>query len=690
MFSQKLKTDIGFPSPLGASIHDKGVNFSLYSHHAEKVVLCFFNSWGYETHHISMNRTEDIWHVFVHNIKAGQLYGYRVYGPYDPINGHLFNGHKLLLDPAAKQITGPILFHGTQLPYIIGHKKREFSFSKSDSAPFTPKCIVVNETDYKQPKSTKPFIPYEKTIIYETHVKGLTIKNPNLPKRVRGTFAGLSHPSTLHYLKTLGVTTIELLPIAAFNTSEHLLNLGMTNYWGYDPVCFMAPHTSYLSSRNLQEIKTMVQAYHSAGIEILLDVVFNHTGEGGYMGPLLSYRGIDNASYYRLMPNEARYYIDDTGCGNTFNLSHPAALQITLQALRYWAEIFDIDGFRFDLAVTLGRNGDNNYTPDAAFFKVLQKDAVLSKVKLISEPWDLGPNGYQLGNFPSFFSEWDGEFRDVTRRFWKGDLGQAHTMFYHMTKPIIGEKKGKNLVLKKINFITAHDGFTLYDLVSYNYKHNDGNKEQNRDGNDANYSWNSGVEGHTKKQDILNFRIQRIKAMLATLFLSNGTPMLLGGDENLHTQNGNNNAYCQDNKISWKQWNTTKKIHLDFFDFVRELIHIRGSNPELINLLIHAHENHQENHITALRPDGIPMGETDWHGYVRSFSFYVKDEKKELYYYIILNASDTDIEYKTPEHTQKIKWKIILDTSKENNYPTIKKKSLLVSAWSFILLKGTY
>ncbi len=689
MFLQKLKVDAGFPSPLGATVFEAGVNFSIYSHHAEKIVLCFFNRFGYETHHIPMNRTEDIWHVFVRDIHAGQLYGYRVYGPYDPQNGHLFNGHKLLLDPAAKQLTGPVLFHETQLPYIVGHKKREFSFSRLDSAPFMPKCIVTDENAYRVFKSTKPFIPYEKTIIYETHVKGFTIKKEDIPRRVRGTFAGLAHPKTVAYLKNLGITSVELLPIAAFNTPEHLLDLRLTNYWGYDPICFMAPQSTYLSTEKLVEIKNMVQAYHEAGIEVLLDVVYNHTGEGGYMGPLLSYRGIDNASYYRLMPDEPRYYMDDTGCGNTFNLAHPAALQITVQALRYWAEIFDIDGFRFDLAVTLGRNGENTYTPDAAFFKVLQKDAVLSKVKLIAEPWDLGPNGYQLGNFPPFFSEWDGQFRDTTRQFWKGDMGQAGAMLHQMTKPLTGSRKGKHQVLKKVNFITAHDGFTLYDLVSYNNKHNDANKEQNRDGSNANFSWNSGTEGHTNNPTVMAFRLRRMRAMLATLFLSNGIPMLLGGDEMLRSQYGNNNAYCQDNKISWLHWKTTQKARADMYAFVERLIHFRRDHPDLMALLIQAPEHFQEGLITALKPDGTPMSETDWQAFVRCFSIYLKDEKNKTFYNIILNAADVSIDYKTPAHDEKIKWKLMFETSETIDKLSVRRGHFEVPAWCVMVLKGT-
>ncbi len=688
MFLKKLKVDIGFPAPLGATPQKNGVNFSIFSHSAEKIVLCLFNSWGYETYHIPMNRSEDIWHVFVQGISPGQLYGYRVYGPYDPKNGLWFNGHKLLLDPAAKQITEPIFFHESQLPYIAGHSKREFSFSTLDSAPFVPKCVVVDDTLLRVPRTTRPYINDKDTIIYETHVKGTTIKNEAIPKRIRGTFEGLAHPKTISYLKNLGITTVELLPIAAFNTPEHLLNLRLNNYWGYDPVCLMAPHTSYLSEANLLEIKNMIQAYHTNGMEVILDVVYNHTGEGGYMGPLLSYRGIDNLSYYRFVPEEPRYYLDDTGCGNTLNLAHPATLQLTIQALRYWAEVFDIDGFRFDLAVTLARNGENVYTPDAAFFKVLQKDTVLSKIKLIAEPWDLGPNGYQLGNFPSFFSEWDGEFRDTTRRFWKGDMGQAQAMFHHLTKSIVGEQTEKNAILRKVNFITAHDGFTLYDLVSYNDKHNLPNKEQNRDGNNANFSWNSGIEGTTNNPTILNFRIRRIRAMIATLLLSNGIPMILGGDEKLRSQDGNNNAYCQDNKISWLSWGKPNNFEQNIFNFIQKVIHLRKENKELISLLIQAPTLLKEKNMYALKPDGTQMETSDWHGYVRCFSIYIKDNKNNLRYNLILNASDFNLEYKIPNEDMSAKWKMILDSSETIKKFSIQNGSFNAPSWGLLLLKG--
>ncbi len=690
MFFQKLKVDTGFPAPLGATVYPTGVNFSIFSHHGEKIVLCFFNRFGYETHHIPMDRTDDIWHVFVHDVKPGQLYGYRVYGAYDPQNGHLFNGHKLLLDPAAKLLTDAIVFHPTQLPYIAGHRKREFSFSKSDSAPFVPKCVVVDDSLYSVSKSTKPKIPYENTIIYEAHTKGFTFKKTDIPKRVRGTVAGLGHPKTIAYLQNLGITSIELLPIAAFNTPDYLLDKGLTNYWGYDPICFMAPQSTYLSSCKLEEIKNTVQAYHAAGMEVLLDVVFNHTGEGGYMGPLLSYRGIDNASYYRLMPDDPRYYVDDTGCGNTFNLSHRAALQMTVQSLRYWAEVFDIDGFRFDLAVTLGRNEENNFTQQADFFTVLQNDPVLSKVKLIAEPWDLGPDGYQLGNFPLSFSEWNGQFRDTTRRFWKGDTGHANALRLQMTQAQTQSKQKKNPVFKKINFITAHDGMTLFDLVSYNNKHNDANQEQNRDGTDANYSWNSGAEGHTKNAAVLTFRLRRMRAMMATLLLSNGVPMILAGDESLRTQYGNNNAYCQDNKLSWFRWNKTKKAEKDFFDFTRKMILFRKKYPAFISLLVKAPDKYRTGKIVALKPDGTPMGDSDWQAFVRSFALYVKDERNKTLYYIILNASDFRLGYKTPPHPKKVQWKMILDTSETIEKLTIKRNYFDVPEWSVMVLQGSY
>lgn len=672
MFHREVQIQTGFPDPMGATVMDGGVNFAVYSKNAKQVVLCLFSHFNRETHHIPMNRTGDVWHVFVKKLKAGKKYGYRVYGDYDPTRGLWFNFHKLLLDPCAKQITAPIMFHASQLPYVVDHKKREMSYSTVNSAPFMPRCVVIDDAKIKPAKSTKPHIPWEKTVIYETHVKGFTHTKKNISRRSRGTFAGLGMARTTAYLKDLGVTAVELLPVYAFNTSDMLINKQLSNYWGYDPVCFMAVQPTYLATGQVEEIKKTVQALHAEGLEVILDVVYNHTGEGGYMGPLLSFRGLDNGTYYRLMPNDARYYMDDTGCGNTFDMSNPVALKLAIQSLRYWAEVFDIDGFRFDLAVTLGRGADNEFNPKAAFFKALKADPILSQVKLIAEPWDLGPNGYQLGNFPPFMAEWNGAFRDIARRFWKGDMGQAGALVDQMTKPLTAPKKE---ILKKVNFITAHDGFSLYDLVSYNFKHNDANKEQNRDGTDVNYSWNSGTEGHTSNPIILDFRFRRMKAMIATLLFGNGVPMILSGDEVMRTQWGNNNAYAQDSKVSWFHWKRTKANEDKMHDFVREVIALRTRMGEFDKTAPDV----------ALRPDGTPMMLEDWQSYVRSFALLMKAKST---YYFVFNASDMEMTYKVPKLDKVVKWQLVLDSSQTVTSLTMQRGKFTVPSWSVMVLKG--
>ncbi len=681
MFLRKIKISPGTPYPLGATVGESGVNFSLFSHHAEKVVLCLFNRREHETHHIPLYRSNDIWHVFVHKIYDGQLYGYRVYGPYDPNAGHLFNHHKLLLDPMAKQITKPVVFHPSQLPYIFGHKKSYLSFSTINSAPFMPKCVVVDIP--KIEKSTKPYLNWQETVIYETHVKGMTKKRKDIPRKIRGTFAGLASNKVISYLQTLGVTSLEVLPIYAFNKSQHLVEKGLSNYWGYDPVCFMAPQPNYLRKNQLSEIKKMVQDYHMAGMEVILDVVYNHSGEGGFMGALLSCRGIDNASYYRLIPNEQQYYLDDTGCGNTFDLSNPAVSDMVIQSLLYWTEVFDIDGFRFDLAVTLSRDSENQFDPQSVFFKRLKETPALSEIKLIVEPWDLGPNGYQLGNFPPIFAEWNGFFRDTVRRFWKGDMNQAGVLFEQITKPLVTSDKS---IKKKINFITVHDGFSLYDLVSYNFKHNDSNQEQNRDGSDSNWSWNSGTEGHTNNPDILDFRTRRMRAMLATLFLSNGTPMILSGDEIMRTKWGNNNTYCQDNSLSWFPWKPFSKEEQHMYAFIAQLTQFQKQNP-LLKKMMTFNTNNQ--FIIAFKPNGQPMTEEDWLIYVRCFAFCVKDSKSEFIYFIVLNASETDQVYKIPKFKSNIRWNMILETSRSLENFIMIRRTFTVPAWSVMVLKGT-
>lgn len=686
MFGSKIKVEAGTPYPLGATVDKNGINFSLFSQNATKVELCLFNMFGNETSRINMQmRTDDIWHIYVKGLKAGQQYGFRVYGPYEPEKGLRFNPNKLLLDPSAKLLSKPLVFHPSHLGYDAESPEKDLSFSTVNSAPFMPKCIAV---DMKKPLSNRPYVSWTDTVVYETHLKGFTIQNQDIPKEIRGTFEGMKSKKIIEYLKTLGITSVELLPVAAFNTTGNLVEKGLANYWGYDPICFMAPQNSYLSSGKLQEIQNMVRIFHEAGIEVILDVVYNHTGEGSELGPTVCFRGIDNTSYYRLLPDNARYYMNDTGCGNCLNLSYPATLQLVLNSLRYWAEMFDIDGFRFDLATTLGRDVQNIFSPQSDFFKAIEKDFVLKRTKLIAEPWDMGMGGYQVGNFPIRWAQWNDRFRDVTRGFWKGDFGKAQ----EITAELMGTPRGPRGNFKKVNFITAHDGFSLYDLVSYNQKHNEANGEDNRDGNDNNISWNSGVEGETIDQNILNFRFLRAKAMMATLLLSNGIPMILSGDEVLRSQRGNNNAYAQDNPLSWFNWKMKNPYAQKMLDFVRDLTKLRREHPPFAKLATLSNKPTDvplaERAVVCMNPDGAPMADGDWQPYIRSFAILIRDEDNGTHYFVLLNASDTPVTYSLPDLGIECPlWILLLDTSNSvqklmlNNETTTE-----VPAWTMMVL----
>ena len=686
MFSGKLKIETGIPYPLGATVDKNGINFSLFSQNATRVELCLFNRFGNETERIPMMmRTDDIWHVYVKGLKSGQQYAFRVYGPYEPEKGLRFNPHKLLLDPAAKLLTKPLVFHPSQLAYDVNSPEKDLSFSTLDSAPFMPKCIAL---DVQKALSQRPYVSWTDTVIYETHLKGFTIQHPDISKEIRGTFEGMKSPKVIQYLKSLGVTTVEFLPVAAFNTTGYLVEKGLTNYWGYDPVCFMAPQSNYLSSGKLQEIQTMVRVFHEAGLEVILDVVYNHSGEGSELGPTVCFRGIDNLSYYRLMPDNPRYYMNDTGCGNCLDLSFPATLQLVLNSLRYWAETFDIDGFRFDLATTLGRDVQNIFTPQSDFFKAIDKDFVLKRSKLIAEPWDLGMGGYQVGNFPIRWAQWNDKFRDVTRAFWKGDFGKGE----EITNELMGMPKGPRGNFKKVNFITAHDGFSLHDLVSYNQKHNEVNGENNRDGNDNNLSWNSGVEGETTDSNIMNFRFLRAKAMLATLLLSNGIPMILSGDEVFKTQRGNNNAYAQDNPLSWFNWKMKSPYAQKMLDFVRDLTKLRREHPPFAKLATLSNKPTNvplaERAVVCMNPDGTPMAQKDWQPYIRSFAILIRDEENGTHYFVLLNASDEKVTYTLPNlGIENPLWILLLDTSNSVQKLMLNaEKTTEVPAWTMMVL----
>jgi isoamylase len=549
-----FRIDDGSPAPLGATFDGKGVNFALFSANATKVELCLFDPQGRrETDRIELpRRTDQIWHAYVAGLFPGQLYGYRVHGPYDPRHGHRFNPHKLLIDPYARQIFGRIRWHDAVFGYRMGAHRADLTPDRRDSAPMMPKCVVEDPT-HQWGDDRPPRYSFTDTIVYEAHVKGLTELHRGVPQALKGTYDALGHPATIEHLLKLGVTAIELLPIHAFVDDRFLVEKGLRNYWGYSTLAYFAPEPRYLGPAGVIGLKSAVRALHDAGIEVILDVVYNHTCEGSERGPTLSFRGIDNAVYYKLSPENPRFSWDSTGTGNTLNLSHPRVLQMVLDSLRHWVETYHVDGFRFDLASTLARD-PYDFDQRAAFLQACLQDPVLNRVKLIAEPWDVGAGGYQVGRFPIGWSDWNDQFRDTIRAFWRSDPGQLPKLAQVMTgSREIFSPSGRQ-TWASVNFVTAHDGFTLHDLVSYNERHNEANGEDNKDGHSHNLSWNCGVEGPTDDPNVLALRARQKRNFLATLLLSQGVPMLLMGDELSRTQAGNNNAYCQDNEIGWLDW----------------------------------------------------------------------------------------------------------------------------------------
>ncbi len=565
----------GAPYPLGAVYNGAGTNFSVFSEIAERVELCLFSERGRETRLDLVEVTGYCWHGYLPKIEPGQRYGYRIHGPWDPENGHRCNPAKLLLDPYSKAVDGQVKWNPALFPYDFGGDPEEPS--KVDNARFMPKS-VVHQPHFDWAGDRRLQLPWHETIIYETHVKGLTARHPDVPQELQGTYAGLSHPAIIDYFKDLGITAVELMPVHQFIHDKRLLDEGLRNYWGYNSIGYFAPHLEYASDKRpgaaVAEFKQMVRALHQAGIEVILDVVYNHTAEGNHLGPMLSFKGLDNAYYYRLT-EDRRYYMDYTGTGNSLNMRHPFVLQLIMDSLRYWVLEMHVDGFRFDLASTLARElHDVNRL--SAFFDIIQQDPVISQVKLIAEPWDVGEGGYQVGNFPPVWTEWNGKYRDCVRDFWRGQdqtLGELASRFTGSSDLY---ENTSRLPYASINFITCHDGFTLNDLVSYNEKHNEANKENNNDGENHNRSWNCGVEGPTDHSGVLELRARQRRNFLATLFLSQGVPMLLGGDEIGRTQRGNNNAYCQDNEISWYNWREPDE---ELLEFCRRLIHFRLDHP---------------------------------------------------------------------------------------------------------------
>ena len=622
----------GLPYPRGATWDGKGVNFALFSAHATKVEVCLFDGET-EKERIELPEYRDeTWHGYVEGLRPGQVYGFRVHGPHAPEAGHRFNANKLVLDPYARAHIGELKWDPAVFGYKVGDPAADLSFDERDSAPFMPKCVVVDpDFDWAKEKVWRP-VSWDRTIVYETHVRGYTKLHPKVPEALRGTFAGLAHQAVIAYVKALGVTTVELLPVHTFVNDSFLLDRGLTNYWGYNSIGFFAPDPRYAAdpSKSLQEFKEMVARFHDAGLEVIIDVVYNHTAEGNELGPTLSFKGIDNASYYRLLPDTPRYYINDTGTGNTLNLSHPVVIQLVTDSLRYWVQEMHVDGFRFDLGTILAREpgGFDTYN---GFMKAVMQDPVLHRVKLIAEPWDCGPGGYQLGRFPPGWAEWNDQFRDTVRDYWRGEATPAALAPRLCGSPDVFNGRGRQ-PWASVNFITAHDGFTLNDLVTYNDKHNEANGEDNRDGHSHNRSWNHGAEGPEVDEPIRALRKRQMKNLLATLLLSQGTPMLLAGDEFGRTQGGNNNAYCQDNEISWVHWEHDDREER-LIAFVRKLISLRQQYPILRRtrfLTGEWNEELQVKDVTWIDANGAEMREEHWNdANVRCFGMLLDGRAQE-------------------------------------------------------------
>jgi len=676
-----MKVWPGQPYPLGATWDGAGVNFSLFSENATGVDLCLFigPDGSEEVARIPMKeQTDQVWHVYLPEARPGQRYGYRVHGPYAPNEGHRFNPDKLLLDPYAKAIAGTIKWSDALFGYSLGHPDADLSRDDRDSAPGLPKCVVADPA-FSWGDDHPPRTPWHKTLIYEVHVKGFTIRHPEVPPDLRGTYAGLTCPPILEYLHYLGITAIELMPVHQFVADRHLVDRGLTNFWGYNTIGFFAPDARYASSgvlgQQVAEFKTMVKTLHREGIEVILDVVYNHTAEGNHLGPTLCFRGIDNAAYYRLLADNRRCYMDYTGCGNTLDMTHPRVLQLIMDSLRYWVLEMHVDGFRFDLASALAREL-HEVDRLGAFFDIIHQDPIISQVKLIAEPWDLGEGGYQVGNFPVLWAEWNGKYRDTVRRFWKGDHGQVGDLAYRLTGSSDLYERGGRRPYASINFVTAHDGFTLHDLVSYNEKHNEANGEENRDGSTDNRSWNCGVEGPTDDPAVLSLRERQKRNVLATLLLSQGVPMLLAGDELGRTQRGNNNAYCQDNEVSWVDW-TLDRPRLELLHFTRKVIGLFHRHPVFRRRNFFQGRRIRGSEVkdlTWFRPDGKEMSEEDWNNpETRCLGLRLAGDAIEDVdargnrivddiLLILLNAHHEALPFILPAHRPKMRWEPVLDS----------------------------
>jgi len=675
----------GRPYPLGATWDGQGVNFAVYSEFATQIDLCLFDSVDAtrESHRIPLPEYTDlVWHGYIPDLSPGQLYGFRAHGPYDPANGFRFNSHKLLLDPYAKAIARDVAWSDSMFGYRIGDPAIDLSFDERDNADVAPLAAVINPR-FRWREDRQLRTPWHKTVIYEVHVRGFTKLHPDIPPKLRGTYAGLASDASIRHLLKMGVTAVELLPVHHHIDDRHLVEKGLSNFWGYNTLAFLAPEMQFASSKAPQdavvEFKRMVRRLHEAGLEVILDVVYNHTAEGNQCGPTLSLRGLDNTSYYRLVPGQGRYYMDYTGCGNTLNMRCPRVLQLIMDSLRYWVLEMHVDGFRFDLASALAREL-HEVDKLGAFFDIIHQDPILSQVKLIAEPWDLGEGGYQVGNFPVLWTEWNGKYRDSVRSFWKGD---GHAVSEFATRLCgssdLYEHNGRR-PYASINFVTCHDGFSLHDLVSYNQKHNEANGEKNRDGESHNRSWNCGAEGPTNNPTINRLREQQKRNFLATLILSQGVPMIRSGDEIGHTQRGNNNSYCQDNEINWLNWCLTQE-QKDLYAFVCKLIRIWRENPVLQRRFFFQGRQIRGvgiKDILWLTPAGNEMTDADWSaGYVRCLGVRLDgempdevDERGNLIVgdtlLLLLNAHHKELPFKLYKTAPREFWTLLVDTAEPN------------------------
>ena len=663
----------GSPFPLGATWDGRGTNFAIFSANAEKIALCLFDRAGRrELERVVLPEvTDDVWHVYLPEVVPGQVYGYRVYGPYEPERGHRFNHHKLLLDPYAKRLIGNFVWSDAHFGYRTRSARADLSFDKRDNSRSMYKCVVVDDA-FTWGDDRSPRTPWHETIIYEAHVRGLTMQRKDIVPAWRGNFRGLGSPQMIEHLHRLGVTAIELLPIHAHIDEYMLVEKGLRNYWGYSTIGYFAPEPHFGSAdAALEDFKATVAQLHQAGIEVILDVVYNHTCEGNHLGPTFAFRGIDNASYYWLKPDAPRYYDDFTGCGNSLKLTHPRVLQMVMDSLRYWVEKCHVDGFRFDLATTLGR-GPNGFDPNSGFFCAISQDPVLARVKLIAEPWDVGWGGYQLGAFPQGWSEWNDAFRRTLRSFWRGDHNQICELAARMTGSADRFRYHRRLPRTSMNHVAVHDGFTLADLVSYAHKHNAANGEDNRDGSEDNQSTNWGVEGPTNDKEVLEARRRAKRGLLASLFLAYGVPLMLAGDEVGNSQNGNNNAYCQDNEIGWVDWPADGRKNDDLTDLVTQLTALRRSFPQLQGqrwLIGHRGGGHYD--VRWITPLGTEMTEADWAVTEARFLSYVlaSIEPSGVPLFIVLNAAPEPVEVVLPKWPSCNSWARVLGTVVDNSEP---------------------